>query len=277
MHFLSLKSKIFWHENIRFSLVVTGLLGSFASISGISLLDFFNKSSICFRTIFLFIIFAVFIILISLVKIIYISFSFRIKIREMIIYIKHGDIFKAKGKKLIPFNEYFDLIVDDVIVSRNTLHGTFIEKCVPDIDELKQKIENADETVTKLKKYEKNNRTAYPLGRVISYNDFLLLSFTEFNIQNEAHLTKSKLENCLKNMWIEICRIYAFYPICLPLLGSGITRIDDWLERTEIDLLKFMLYTLYFSNVDIRKPITIYLTKEKYNNLNIYELKGVKL
>ena len=153
----------------------------------------------------------------------------------------------------------------------------FITNHVNDINILKQQIENADENITRLKKYSKNNRIAYPLGRIITYDKYLLLAFTEFNEYNEANLTKSKYEKCLRNMWREICRTYSNYRINILILGAGLTRIRDWHERTDLDIIKYMLYTLYFSNVDIRQPITIYISKEKYNSINIYELNGLKL
>ncbi|SCN47164.1 hypothetical protein BAZMOX_82608_1 [methanotrophic endosymbiont of Bathymodiolus azoricus (Menez Gwen)] len=38
-----------------------------------------------------------------------------------------GDLFKSNGIIVIPFNECFDTIVDDKIISSKTLHGKFIQ------------------------------------------------------------------------------------------------------------------------------------------------------
>jgi hypothetical protein len=78
-------------------------------------------------------------------------------------------------------------------------------------------------------------------------------------------------------MWKEISRTYALDPVFIPLIGSGITRFIDWPNRSNIDLLKCMLYTLHISGVDINKPITIFLTKDVMDKINFYELKGIKL
>jgi hypothetical protein len=276
MHFLSLKNYKLWLDSINKSIYLFGLIATIMTIIDLSFSDFFPNTAWVYRLIYLMIIFVIFVIIINVIEIMFINHSLSVKIHGITVRIKQGDIFKTKGKKIIPCNEYFDTTVNEKIISKETLQGIFISKYVKDISCLKQCIENDEEDNIELKKYMKNNRTTYPLGRIIPYNDYLLLSFAEFNVQNEAHLTKSKYENCLINTWKEICRTYTHCPVNVPLLGSGITRIDDWLDRTNFDLLKCMLNTLFMSRVDIRKPITVILTKEVMKNINIYELKGGK-
>ena len=50
-----------------------------------------------------------------------------LNIRGMKVIVKQGDIFSANGWKLIPFNEYFDTQVDDIIVAHNSLNGKYID------------------------------------------------------------------------------------------------------------------------------------------------------
>ena len=276
MHLLSLRNLKLWLESFTLSILIIGVIESFMSIIDISLLYFLPETTWLYRLLFFLLFILLLTILISFLKAIFVKHFLTIKIRNITVHIKQGDLFKSKGKKIIPVNEYFDTKADDIIIAKKSLHGLFLNNYVKNIEELKQKIENYDENNESLKKYLKNNCVAYPLGRIITYEDFFLLSSTEFNEKNEAHLTKSKYENCLINMWKEICQKYAFNPIFVPLIGSGIARIDDWLDRTNFDILKFILYTLYISFVDIRKPITIVLTKETMKSINIYELKGVR-
>ncbi|MDR7868134.1 MAG: DUF6430 domain-containing protein [Sporomusaceae bacterium] len=201
--------------------------------------------------------------------------GFTTKIRGISVTIKQGDIFTADGWKVIPFNEYFDTTVDDVIISSTTLNGIFINEYIDDINKLQEAIITANESYTSFKKYEKGNRSAYPLGRIITYGNYMLLAFTHFNEQNVAHITKPEYEKCLLTMWKEIRRTYANKPIYLPLLGSGITSFDDIPEKSNLDLLKCMICTLRASGENINQPITILLTKEVMHELNIYEVKGV--
>jgi hypothetical protein len=275
MNFLSLKNPNFWNISLKYSIYFFGLIASLFTIIGVSFFNIFPNTTWFIRLKYLFLFFAGLMIAISFIRIISIQFGIKFKINGITVIIKQGDIFKANGKKVIPLNEYFDTIVDDSKIAKNSLHGFFINN-IADKNKLIHVINNSDENVTLFKKYIKNGRPAFPLGRIITYDDYLLLSFTEFNKQNEAHLTKLMYENCLVNMWKEICRTYANNPVFLPLLGSGITRIDDWRERTNLDLLKCMIRTLNKSEVDMKQSITILLKDNAMRNTDIFELKGVK-
>ena len=50
--------------------------------------------------------------------------------------IKQGDIFLQEGLKVINFNEYFDTIVDNKIIAKNSLNGEFITEKVKDLEKL---------------------------------------------------------------------------------------------------------------------------------------------
>ena len=58
------------------------------------------------------------------------------------VFIKEGDIFQQKGLKIIPFNEYFDTVVDDKVISSNSLNGIYITNYVKDIKALNDNIKN---------------------------------------------------------------------------------------------------------------------------------------
>lgn len=199
------------------------------------------------------------------------------KIRGIKVNIRQGDIFEANGWKVIGCNEYFDTTVDDVIIARNTLNGVFIDLYVDDLEDLKKTIANDLKNIpNNVKQTTRDGRTIYPLGRIIRYKDYMLLAFTHFSKNNEAYLTQKDYEDCLRVMWVEISRTYANRPISIPLLGSGITRFDGTPHKSNFDLLKCMLCTLRTSGAHINQPVTILLTKEAMESINIYEMKGVK-
>uniref|UniRef100_UPI001BE4D4D8 macro domain-containing protein n=5 Tax=Vibrionaceae TaxID=641 RepID=UPI001BE4D4D8 len=47
---------------------------------------------------------------------------------RVMLNVKYGDIFAENGITVIPVNDFFDVLVDDEVISRNTLHGKLIEK-----------------------------------------------------------------------------------------------------------------------------------------------------
>lgn len=188
--------------------------------------------------------------------------------------IVEGDLFAQDGKKVIPFNEYFDSVVNDIIISRSSLNGVFIDCYVDDLDELREAIEDDNSSPLPVDIYK--GRRRYDLGTIKRFGeDYLLLAFSHFDGYNQAHLTMAEYERCLMNMWQELCRVYAGRSISLPLLGSGITRFSDVQRKSEGELLKCMLCTLRSTGQSFSKPINIVLTSEAMSRVDLYEMKGV--
>ncbi len=270
-----IKSRSIWEDSASIAAGILAVIETFLTISSISLECVWGGQTWFSK---LLIVIGLFLILVGVI--IYLKYrkvknGIDLNIRGINVSIKIGDIFKANGWRVIAFNEYFDTVVDDVIIAHNTINGKFIDNYVGDIDDLNQVICSETDDYTRLKRRSKNNKIVYPLGRIITYqNQYMLLAFTHFD-NNQAHLSQSDFEDCLRKMWGEISRTYANRPVYIPLLGSGITRFDDSAYKSNTDLLKCMLCTLKNSGVKINQPITILLTKETIQTINIYELKSV--
>lgn len=258
-----------WKKAFSFTTAVYALLGSIITVS-----NFDIPGNWQYRIVITLISY----FLISLVAWWRIRFkkTLECKIKGNKIIIKYGDIFLEKGLKVIPFNEHFDTTVDDVIISKNTLNGKFILNYVKNLEEFNSFIQNENEA-TDLKRKILKDKSVYPLGRIIKYNDFLLLAFTHFDKNNIAHISKIEYEKCLLNMWKELRRTYAGEKIFLPLIGSGITKFDDVPEKSNIDLLKCILCTLKASGEQFTETITILVTNEIWKDLNLSDnLESVK-
>lgn len=187
--------------------------------------------------------------------------------------IRIGNIFSTDGMRVIPFNEFYDTKVDDVVISKKSLNGVFITRYVKDIEQLKEQIRTADSESSNLKSEEVNGRKKYPLGRIIAYDEYLLLAFSHFNENNEAHIDIADYERCLFQMWREIRRTYSGKDVVLPLIGSGITTFDGVLKKDNTDLLKCLLCTLRASGVQLNSKISIVLTDEVFNSINIDSIR----
>lgn len=273
LHLQWLHSPTRWKDSLVRSLAMLAAIETFLAVSGITL----NISGIHWTIKLLSVVVLFGLILISTFIILYCTNrkGVSLKINGIRVNIKIGDIFTAEGWKVIACNEYFDTTVDDIIIARNSLNGIFIEKYVDDISDL-QKIITATKDTSKLKHEKRNERIVYPLGRIITYKDFMLLAFTHFDDDNQAYLYQKDYEDCLRVMWSEINRVYALKPVFIPLLGSGITRFRETSHKSNFDILRCMLCTLRTSSVDIKQPITILLTEEVMEAINIYEIKEVK-
>ena len=258
-----------WQKSISIALAVIASISTVCSVIGFSIRDIHQSLSwwVC-----LIILLIAYVILTVIIRIIIERVNRRpvsLSVNGNQIEIKTGDIFTEKGLKLIPFNEYFDTTVDDVIISKSTLNGIFLTQYIDDIDALKKSIENAANQKTELTAEKANGRLKYPLGRIILYNEYLLLSFSHFNKQNEAHIDVVDYEQCLFRMWNEIRRTYSGRAIVIPLIGSGITTFDGINKKDNISLLKCILCTLKSSGVQLNNKVTIILTESVQKTINL--------
>ena len=184
-----------------------------------------------------------------------------------------GDIFLEKGWKVIPFNEKFDTKVDDIVIAHNTLNGKMIDNYIDDLPDLNNTITAAASDNSHYKPTYENGEALFPLGRIIPYKEYLLLSFTHFDSQKRAYLGVGDYEQLLFRMWEEMRRVYAAKHIVLPLLGAGITSINGIQEKDYTTLLKCILCTLRNSRFQPEDGITIVLTKETIKKINMNTIK----
>ncbi|WP_295836300.1 macro domain-containing protein [uncultured Veillonella sp.] len=196
-----------------------------------------------------------------------------LNINQNLVDIRYGNLFEVDGWKVIGCDTHFDTRIDDSVISKKSLHGQLIlnHGNIEDINVL------VKEDAERLKlKCNKDGLYSFPLGTVIRYDSsydhqtYLMLSMTELNSRNEAHTNMVEFINTLSTMWKEINRVYASHDIVIPVLGTGISRFDG--NKSEEELLKAMLYTLYISRVKFnsRIKIVIYGNERK---LSLYECK----
>ena len=201
----------------------------------------------------------------------------QLKINGLKVNVFYDDLFNMQGLKVIPFNEYFDTIVDNKIVAEKSLNGKFIKKNYPKISDLDEQINDKLKGV----KYTINNsrisgkKKKYELGTTIEVKDgYLLTAFAHFDNQNKAYLSKIEYLICLDNLWKELNRIYAQRNINIPLLGSGISRIGNDLKLQ--DYLYLIIISLKFSNLDnaYNTKINIVLHESVKDEINLFEIKS---
>lgn len=231
-------------------------------------------------------------ILLLLLILIYISIwihsNFRkrisLKINNSEVEVKFGYIFSEEADlKVIAFNEYFDTLVDDKIIAKNSLNGVFVDKFFSGkIDELDRIISNdthlLEATIDENVSRSFGKKTKYKLGTICAVNDYLITALTHFDDNNKAYLEINDYINCLLNFWNEVDRVYAGRTIALPLLGSGITRFKGYENISDQELLELIIWTFKVSRIKFTYPskVKIVAYSKKSDRINLISLKDLE-
>ncbi len=209
--------------------------------------------------------------------------SIKINVEGSIVQIKVGDIFQQEGLKVIAFNEYFDTLVDNRIISEQSLNGTFIQKHLSaPIGDLDKHIENysfgAGELIDENSVRPVGKKRRYQPGTICVYNDFLLTAFAKFDDQNRASLTMPEFLGFMINFWDRVNSVYALKSVSTAIFGSGITRIKGHKNISDEDLLKIMLWTFRISEMRFKYPakLTIVIRKDKIDQINLLDIKSAR-
>ncbi len=197
--------------------------------------------------------------------------------------IKEGDLFKETGFKAIAFNEYFDTIVDEKIISSNSINGIFLQKHLScSIDELDQRIEHSrfdyserqGENATRMD----GKRKRFTPGTIYVHDNFLLTAFAKFDEHNQAWLTMPDYLEFLLQFWDKVNKVYAQKNVSVPIFGSGITRIKEHKNISDEELLKIMLWTFRISEMRFKYPakLTIVIHSGKIDSINLLDIKSAR-
>lgn len=187
-----------------------------------------------------------------------------------------GDIFDTPGWRVIGCDTHFNTRVDDVVISKRSLHGRLVLE-----HGKKWEIVAAVEKAARRLGLPPDDSGLYdfPLGSIVRYDSsvdnetYLLVAMAELDDNYESHTNMAKFEQMLMTMWREIGRVYASHDIVLPLLGAGITRFDGGPKNREM-LLRCMLCTLSGSGVLLNADISVVLYEDA-RDIPLYEYKDM--
>ncbi len=204
-----------------------------------------------------------------------------IKVDATDVIIKEGDLFEEDGLIAVGFNEYFDTIVDNKIISERSLNGVFIQKILHDeVEPIDSFIENNIESSQKLELVSRarGKTQKFIIGTVCLYEEkYILTAFAKFNDKNEARLTMPEYLEFLINFWDQVNSIYATRSVSVPIFGGGITRIKEHKSIPDEQLLKIMLWTFKISEMRFKHPakLTIVVHPDKMKAINLHDIEGL--
>lgn len=174
-----------------------------------------------------------------------IQLSLTNKVKVKIFY---GDLFESDGIIVIPFNEYFDTIVDEKIISSKTIHGAFIQRFFGESEaELKEQIRSGLLSYEPLETNEgrkSGNKEKYKLGTVCEVKSgskvFYLLALTRFNSNHRAGVKNSEYQKILCDLFCYIEQNSQGRKVSVPLIGGGHSGVNLPKQK----LLEFLLFSI---------------------------------
>ena len=200
--------------------------------------------------------------------------SVSIKGKNYSIKISYGNIFKQKDCKIvIPFDECFTCTVgnDTADINPRSICGQYLManntldiKRLIDLSSLKPKGKS---------KYE--NRDRYESGRVVLNDKYLLLAFAKLDKVGKGILSKEEYLESLSVLWEEINNYYGQQDVCIPILGSGTTRIGDN-ELTQQELLDIIINSYKLSSHKIKKPNKLLIVCRKTDGFSINDIEAIQ-
>ena len=256
------------------SVTLIGLVSTIMSIIGVSLETLTHRLWLSLSIIFLtsVVLYGVIYWIIGLIF----KYSLPLTIHQNSVLIANEDIFDTKGWIVIGCDTHFDTRVDDVVISKKSLHGKLLlEHGEPTV--IKQVVEQ--EALRRNLSPNSEGLYDFALGTIIRYdsakdgNTYLLLAMTELNEKNEAHTNMTQYEQMLMTMWMEINSVYAGNDIVLPVLGTGITRFEGG-PQEPASLLRCMLCTLNASGVYFNSEVKIVINGNR-RDIPLYEYKDL--
>ncbi|WP_438468681.1 macro domain-containing protein [Vibrio vulnificus] len=185
-----------------------------------------------------------------------------------------GDLLAQNGIIVIPVNDYFDTIVDNKIISENTLHGMFIKRFFGgDEKNLRSQITKVLSTVTPASvntTRKTGNKKRYPLGTVVEVTKdervFYLVALTRFNDNHRAEIKNTEYQQVLCSLFSYIHQFSQGRKVSLPLMGSGHSGVNLSKQK----LLEFLLFSIAMNdNLTLIDGIDIILHSSNKNEINL--------
>lgn len=197
--------------------------------------------------------------------------SILIKGRDYNIQIKYGDLFRMRTcKKIIPFDECFTTNVGNS--PSNVNPGSVCGQYLKDnpIQDMRVLIDNVQLKSAKSKsKYQ--NKGRYDSGKLVPHGDYLLMAFAKLDKNGLGVLSRNEFIDCLSTLWEEIDKYYGQKDVCIPVLGSGVTRMDG-ASLTQQELLDIIIRSYRLSSRKIKSPCQLHIVCKRRDGFSLNKI-----
>ena len=195
-----------------------------------------------------------------------------IKGKNYSIHIKYGNLLKMrKCKKVIPFDECFTTNVGNrpCDINPDSICGQYLKN--NPIQDMQLLINNTD-LIPSSNKSKYKNKVCYTSGKLVPYGEDLLLAFAKLDKNGLGGFSsREEYLDSLSVLWKEIDKYYGQKDVCIPILGSGVTRING-ISLTQQELLDLIIYSYKLSPYKIKVPYKLYIICKKKDNFSLNKI-----
>lgn len=202
------------------------------------------------------------------------------------VYVEYGDILSESEKKrniVVTVNRCFDTIVDNDLITENTVHGKVVKRIcnngytVEELNDALQKdlLDNRhikpNKTLLERDK-RKGNLKRYPAGTIAEFNEnnitYFFLGMSAFNKELHPETTDIEYANTIQSL-IEYCNSRAQgFPVYIPIVGAyGRNH-----KKSERELLEYIVNCFRFHKHLINTDIHIVVYSGHRDEVSIYGL-----
>lgn len=174
--------------------------------------------------------------------------------KDYIIEVKYGDIKEEKNcKKVINFDECYTTELGELPyqIKPTSICGQYLlQHQNIDINKLIKKYKiNKSDSNSMFK-----NKIRYDSGTIVPNGDDLLMAFAKLDEKGTGRFfSNQEYLDSLSKLWQEIDIYYGQKDVCIPILGSGLTHIND-ASLSQQELLEKIIFSYKLSPYKIKKP-----------------------
>jgi len=189
--------------------------------------------------------------------------------------IEYSDLFSKQGVVVIPFNQFFDTIVDGKILNETSIAGQLVKnKYAGNLNALDIGIAETTSKLNHIFTSEKEGKKfAYPIGTVAKVqqgaNDYYCVALTGVDDDYRPTCDIEKLHIAIIEVLKLIDKEANGKDVYMPVLGSGLSGLN----RDKQAILKYLIYTLKASSIPIRTKLHIVLYEGDRKHFNLSNLQ----
>ncbi|MBR6798939.1 MAG: hypothetical protein IKM63_02600, partial [Firmicutes bacterium] len=111
-------------------------------------------------------------------------------------------------------------------------------------------------------------------GSIILYGEDLLLAFAKLDEDGLGRLTREEYLSCLTLLWKEMDKYYEQKDVCIPILGSGLTRMNGGEGPTisQQELLNMMIWSYKLSEHKLKAPYKLRIICKECEGFSLGEI-----